>query len=78
MFQKLYLTLDEPDGVAGIIAIQQNPLSLAQQILSFESVGKTRKPLIMKMIIWRYFCTVMALNRPPSASLKEIVSNSNF
>lgn len=42
MFQKLYLTLDEPDGVAGIIATQQNPLSLAQQILSFESVGKTQ------------------------------------
>lgn len=37
---KLYLTLDEPDGVAGIIATQQNPLSLAQQILSFESVGQ--------------------------------------
>lgn len=56
MFQKLYLTLDEPDGVAGIIATQQNPLSLAQQILSFESVGKTSKPLIIMKQLEAFTC----------------------
>lgn len=37
---KLYVAVDEPDGVAGIIAVQNVPLSLEQQILAFESVGR--------------------------------------
>jgi len=37
---KLYVAVDEPDGVAGIIAVQSVPLSLEQQILAFESVGR--------------------------------------
>ena len=37
---KLYGAVDEPDGVAGIIAAQNVPLSLQQQILAFESVGR--------------------------------------
>jgi len=37
---KLFVAVDEPDGVAGIIAVQNVPLSLEQQILAFESVGR--------------------------------------
>ena len=37
---KLYVAVDEPDGVAGIIAVQNVPLSLEQQILASESVGR--------------------------------------
>ena len=38
--QKLYVALDEPDGVAGISAIRQTQPTLKDQILAYESIGQ--------------------------------------
>lgn len=40
VFQKLYAELDEPDGVAGVMALQQSEPSLEQRILALEVSGK--------------------------------------
>ena len=37
--QKLYVALDEPDGVAGVAAINQGQPRLEEQILAYESTG---------------------------------------
>ncbi|XP_033634079.1 serine/threonine-protein kinase ATR-like [Asterias rubens] len=40
--QKLYVVLDEPDGVRGVSAIRQEEPSLHEQILNHESIGNLR------------------------------------
>ncbi|KAK3744393.1 hypothetical protein QZH41_012155, partial [Actinostola sp. cb2023] len=40
--QKIYMALDEPDGVVGVAAIRNHEVSLHQQILEHESSGKLR------------------------------------
>lgn len=37
--QRLYVAMDEPDGVLGVAAIRQTPSTLMQQILTHESLG---------------------------------------
>ena len=38
--QQLYVSLGEPDGVAGITAMQPAPPTLSQQIVQYESLGQ--------------------------------------
>ncbi|KAK2190032.1 hypothetical protein NP493_91g01005 [Ridgeia piscesae] len=38
--QKLYMSLDEPDGVTGMTAIKQTQPTLTEQIIAFESIGQ--------------------------------------
>ncbi|XP_048255679.1 serine/threonine-protein kinase ATR-like isoform X1 [Haliotis rufescens] len=38
--QRLYVAMDEPDGVLGVAAIRQTPSTLMQQILTHESLGQ--------------------------------------
>ncbi|XP_070572431.1 serine/threonine-protein kinase ATR-like isoform X2 [Ptychodera flava] len=40
--QKLYVVMDEPDGVAGVSAIRQENPTLHEQILEHESIGQLR------------------------------------
>ncbi|KAI0215805.1 Serine/threonine-protein kinase ATR [Lamellibrachia satsuma] len=40
LLQKLYMALDEPDGVTGITAIKQTQPTLTEQIVAFESIGQ--------------------------------------
>ena len=42
-FQKLFVTLDEPDGVTGIMACKKTSFSLNEQLLAAESTGKIAK-----------------------------------
>ncbi|CAH1797711.1 unnamed protein product [Owenia fusiformis] len=41
-FQKLYIAMDEPDGVASVIAIREDQPTLTEQILAHESIGQLR------------------------------------
>ncbi|XP_013417435.1 serine/threonine-protein kinase ATR-like isoform X2 [Lingula anatina] len=41
--QKLYVAMDEPDGVAGVTAIRKDPPTLTEQILAHESIGQLRE-----------------------------------
>jgi len=47
------VALDEPDGVAGALAVQQTPPSLAQQILAFESIGKIWIITLLLLCVYR-------------------------
>ena len=38
--QKIYVVLDEPDGVAGVAAMRTSEPSLSEQILQYESTGE--------------------------------------
>ena len=40
ILQKVYVAIDEPDGVAGVAAVRTAQLSLNEQILQYESTGK--------------------------------------
>ena len=37
--QKIYVALDEPDGVAGVAAVRTTEAALNEQILQYESTG---------------------------------------
>ena len=37
--QKIYVALDEPDGVAGVAAVRTTEATLNEQILQYESTG---------------------------------------
>ena len=37
--QKVYVALDEPDGVAGVAAVRKSEPSLHEEIVEFESTG---------------------------------------
>ncbi len=39
MLQKIYYSLDEPDGIIGISAIRKGTVSLKEQIIEHESSG---------------------------------------
>ena len=38
--QKIYVVLDEPDGVVGVAAMRTSEPSLSEQILQYESTGE--------------------------------------
>ena len=38
--QKIYVALDESDGVAGVAAMRTSEPSLSEQILQYESTGE--------------------------------------
>ena len=37
--QRIYVALDEPDGVAGVAAVRTTEATLNEQILQYESTG---------------------------------------
>ena len=37
--QKVYVALDEPDGVAGVAAVRHSEPSLYEEIVEYESTG---------------------------------------
>ena len=37
--QKVYVAMDEPDGVAGVAAVRKSEPSLHEEIVEFESTG---------------------------------------
>ena len=39
-FQRLYVAMDEPDGVLGVAAIRKSSPTLQHQILIHDSLGK--------------------------------------
>ena len=40
--QRIYVALDEPDGVAGVAAVRTTEASLNEQILQYESTGNVK------------------------------------
>lgn len=38
--QKVYVALDEPDGVAGVAAVRNSEPALQEEIVEFESTGQ--------------------------------------
>ncbi|XP_035661643.1 serine/threonine-protein kinase ATR-like [Branchiostoma floridae] len=42
LLQKLYVAMDEPDGVAGVMAIRKSEPDIKEQILQHESIGELR------------------------------------
>ena len=56
LFQKLYVELDEPDGVQGVAAIRQAPPTLQEQILAFSGrLGKLMEKLMFTDFLFYYF-----------------------
>ncbi|XP_077556323.1 ATR serine/threonine kinase meiotic 41 [Haemaphysalis longicornis] len=43
--QKIYIALDEPDGVAGVAAVRDSPPSLEDQIVEHQAMGKLQDAL---------------------------------
>ena len=37
--QKVYVALDEPDGVAGVVAVRNSEPTMQEEIIEFESTG---------------------------------------
>ena len=42
LLQRIYVSLDEPDGVAGVAAIRQEDPSLDEQVIQLVATGKYR------------------------------------
>ena len=38
--QKVYAALDEPDGVAGVVAVRNSEPTMEEEIIEFESAGE--------------------------------------
>ena len=45
--KEIYAAMGEPDGVAGIDAIRENPASLHQQATVWENVGTSASPHLL-------------------------------
>ena len=61
--QKLYMALDEPDGVTGITAIKQTQPTLTEQIVAFESIGKACLLIVLQacLLIVLQACLLIVL-----------------
>lgn len=45
--QKIYVALDEPDGVAGVAAVRTTEATLNEQILQYESTGNVEYVIVL-------------------------------
>ena len=45
--QKIYVALDEPDGVAGVAAVRTTEATLNEQILQYESTGDVEYVIVL-------------------------------
>lgn len=55
MLQRIYVSLDEPDGVAGVAAIRQEDPSLDEQVIQHVATGDMRNlSVILKYNRFRF------------------------
>ena len=45
--QRIYVALDEPDGVAGVAAVRTTEATLNEQILQYESTGNVKYVIVL-------------------------------
>lgn len=56
VLQRIYVSLDEPDGVAGVAAIRQEDPSLDEQVIQHVATGDLRNLSVILKYNRFYFC----------------------